>query len=82
MSGDEAPVMEDAGRPGVDWPRSFRPTRIMWGESGQDGTITKSRQYMTMTLYPRVLYIFSDVVVYVLKNKRQEYLLTRFNIKI
>ncbi|KAI0882625.1 uncharacterized protein GGS22DRAFT_191215 [Annulohypoxylon maeteangense] len=53
-------------------PQAFHPTPIKWGHIDADGTQTKSRHYITKTLYPRVLYIFSNVVVYVLWNKKRK----------
>jgi hypothetical protein len=80
--GDEIPIMGDADGSDAHWPRSFRPIPIEWGEKQPDDTTIKSRQHMIRTLFPRVLYIFSDVVVYVLFNDRQEYLFPSFNVAI
>lgn len=35
-----------------------------------DTNAKRSREYMVTNLYPRLLYTFSDVVVFVLKNPR------------
>ena len=35
-----------------------------------DTNIKQSREYAVTNLYPRLLYTFSDVVVFVLKNPR------------
>jgi hypothetical protein len=69
--GSETPVTGDEDDSGIHWPSSFRPIEILWGEKQENGEEVKSRYHMVRTLFPRVLYIFSDVVVYVLSNKRR-----------
>ena len=39
---------------------------ILWADSSKK----RSRQYAVMHLYPRLLYTFSDVIVFMLKNPR------------
>lgn len=41
-------------------------TNIQWANSPE----TKKREFAVMELYPRLLYTFSDVVVFVLRNTR------------
>ncbi|KAI1266454.1 hypothetical protein F5Y18DRAFT_416320 [Xylariaceae sp. FL1019] len=46
--------------------RYSAPRRIEWAESPQ----TQKREFAVGQLYPRILYTFSDVVVFVLRNPR------------
>ncbi|KAI5924199.1 hypothetical protein F4810DRAFT_700832 [Camillea tinctor] len=60
---------QDPIRPGVDEYRPRRysaPRRIEWAETPQ----TQRREFAVGQLYPRILYTFSDVVVFVLRNPR------------
>ncbi|KAI1640601.1 hypothetical protein F4809DRAFT_397901 [Biscogniauxia mediterranea] len=60
---------QDPLRPGVDEYRPRRysaPRRIEWAETPQ----TQKREFAVGQLYPRILYTFSDVVVFVLRNPR------------
>ncbi|KAI1360297.1 hypothetical protein F5Y08DRAFT_331673 [Xylaria arbuscula] len=46
--------------------RYAAPRRIEWAQSPQ----TQKREFAVSQLYPRILYIFSDVVCFVLRNPR------------
>ena len=46
--------------------RYAAPRRIEWAQSPQ----TQKREFIVSQLYPRILYIFSDVVCFVLRNPR------------
>ncbi|PHH77916.1 hypothetical protein CDD80_7598 [Ophiocordyceps camponoti-rufipedis] len=46
----------------------FNPQKIDWQDATKDGE-TVSRRRITKTLFPRILYIFSDVVVYIVHNR-------------
>jgi hypothetical protein len=49
----------------------YSPKReILWADSPS----TRSRAFAVSHLYPRLLYTFSDTIVYVLKNARYEFL--------
>ena len=41
--------------------------RILWASAGEE---TSSREYIVTNLYSKLLYTFSDVVVFVLSNHR------------
>ncbi|KAI3321837.1 hypothetical protein HD806DRAFT_523766 [Xylariaceae sp. AK1471] len=50
-----------------NYPRRFSaPRKIEWAETPQ----TQKREFAVAQLYPRILYTFSDVVVFVLRNPR------------
>ncbi|KAJ8121312.1 hypothetical protein ONZ43_g2202 [Nemania bipapillata] len=50
-----------------NYPRRYAsPRKIEWAQTPQ----TQKREYAVSQLYPRILYTFSDVVVFVLRNPR------------
>ena len=49
-----------------DWIRHGRKRKLAWAQNEQ----TRGRQFTVKQLYPRILYTFSDVVVFVLKNSK------------
>ncbi|KAI0392820.1 hypothetical protein F5Y17DRAFT_337492 [Xylariaceae sp. FL0594] len=60
---DSAASTRSSGR----HPRRYSaPRRIQWAETPQ----TQKREFAVGQLYPRILYTFSDVVVFVLRNPR------------
>ncbi|KAI9712097.1 MAG: hypothetical protein M1820_001806 [Bogoriella megaspora] len=46
--------------------RLLSERELAWAEAGK----TKSREYAVTNLYPRLLYTFSDVIVFVLRNQK------------
>jgi hypothetical protein len=53
--------------PNPTYPRRFSaPRKIEWAETPQ----TQKREFAVGQLYPRILYTFSDVVIFVLRNPR------------
>ncbi|KAI0471495.1 hypothetical protein GGR56DRAFT_654355 [Xylariaceae sp. FL0804] len=57
----------DSARPNGDHAGRYSSTRkIEWAETPQ----TQKREFAVSQLYPRILYTFSDVVVFVLRNPR------------
>ncbi|KAI0871339.1 hypothetical protein GGS24DRAFT_492309 [Hypoxylon argillaceum] len=51
----------------ANYPRRYAaPRKIEWAQTPQ----TQKREYAVGQLYPRILYTFSDVVVFVLRNPR------------
>lgn len=56
----------DHGRRSYVRPRHTSKRTIAWARTPQ----TRKREYAVSQLYPRVLYTFSDVVVFVLRNPR------------
>lgn len=51
---------------------------IIWADTNEK----RSREFMVTHLYPRLLYTFSDVVVFVLKNPRSVGLMVPFSANI
>lgn len=40
--------------------------RLLWANSEERGT----REFVTEALYPRIVYTFSDVLIFVMRNER------------
>ncbi|KAI0024490.1 FabD/lysophospholipase-like protein [Xylariomycetidae sp. FL0641] len=59
-------LMRSAGVLGPRPRRHSSPRKIEWAETPQ----TQKREFAVAQLYPRILYTFSDVVIFVLRNPR------------
>ncbi|KAL7755626.1 hypothetical protein ACKLNR_014153 [Fusarium oxysporum f. sp. zingiberi] len=75
MDGDEIPAgmryKQDSNGVDFEYAQSFthiNTQKIQWGEKMEDRN-QLTRKYVTKTLFPRILYIFSDVVVYIPFNR-------------
>lgn len=72
LSGGEAAPKQlkqshDSSSHSANYPRRHAvPRKIEWAQTPQ----TQKREYAVSQLYPRILYTFSDVVVFVLRNPR------------
>ncbi len=53
-------------KPRARWSHSTSEREILWATTEQK----RSRDYLVRNLYPRLLYTFSDVIVFVMKNPR------------
>lgn len=72
LSGGEAAPKQlkqsqDSSSHAANYPRRYAvPRKIEWAQTPQ----TQKREFAVSQLYPRILYTFSDVVVFVLRNPR------------
>ncbi|KAI0805870.1 FabD/lysophospholipase-like protein [Xylaria sp. FL0064] len=65
--GEAAPKQLRQAQDSASYPQRYAvPRKIEWAQTPQ----TQKREYAVGQLYPRVLYIFSDVVCFVLRNPR------------
>ncbi|PFH59123.1 hypothetical protein XA68_12789 [Ophiocordyceps unilateralis] len=77
MDGDEIPAQlsskegqeqESPGSGSAETLIQFNPQKIDWQDGAKEGEAV-SRRRITKTLFPMILYIFSDVVVYIVHNR-------------
>ncbi|KAI1204747.1 uncharacterized protein F4807DRAFT_446063 [Annulohypoxylon truncatum] len=70
MHGGENPIAAASNEAEANRQRltEFKPRKVEWEGSRDD---TKGRQGIASNLYPRILYIFSDVIIYVIENRRR-----------
>lgn len=62
-------IKDDEDSDAAQGPVRFNPLKIHWPEKTDRGT-SLSRKDVVRTLFPRLLYIFSNVVVYVVHNRK------------
>jgi hypothetical protein len=67
-AGERVPVAHSvlSSRSGMAVRRIVNPRKVRWAVSDDKRT----RQFAIMNMYPRLLYTFSDVVVFVLRNPK------------
>lgn len=67
-AGERTPVARAvlSGKPGMAVRQMVHRRKVRWAQSDE----RRTRQFAIMNMYPRLLYAFSDVVVFVLRNPK------------
>lgn len=69
-AGEAVPVEEVRRRSRGRGVHGGKVRMLEWANAADADSESKSRAFAVNTLYPRILYTFSDVVVFVLKNQK------------